>query len=171
MTPTAEQQSIIEAAVGTTDSLLIPLSQGLSTIIDAADYNRLMSINTKWFAHKSRYTHYAECKLNGRVIRMHRIIMNAPEGMEVDHKDKNGLNNKKENLRVVTSTENKQNKRNYSNNRSGVQGVYFAITARGRKYWHAQITRDGRQKLIGRFLTRDEAIKARLEAENAYSDE
>lgn len=41
--------------------------------------------------------------------RMHRLIMGSPGGMEVDHKDRNGLNNTRENLRIVTHAENGQN--------------------------------------------------------------
>lgn len=168
MTPTPEQLSIITAARDTKELVLIPLSQGLYAAIDREDYDLVSK--RKWFAHLSRKVYYAESKEKGKTIKMHRLIMNAPPGMEVDHLNRDGLDNRKANLRVVTATENKQNKGIYNNNKSGTPGVYHSIRTRGRKPWHAQITRNGRQVLIGRFLTKEEAIAARKEAENAYAN-
>lgn len=169
--PTPEQQLIIDAAVNTSDkpSRLIPLTQGLFATIDAEDYDMLMAINTKWFAHKCRRTFYAETKVNGVAVKMHRVIMNAPKYREVDHKDHDGLNNRKKNLSVVTQGENKQNKQVYLNNKSGVPGVYMRKLKRGKQFWRAQFTRNGVQHFLGNFYTKEEAIKARLEAERDAS--
>lgn len=150
----------------------LELSQGLFALIDWEDYARLMEVNVKWFAHQSRKTFYAETKLPKRrgVIKMHRFLMDCPNGMEVDHINRNGLDNRKANLRIVTQAINKQNKGIYSNNTSGVPGVYYCVRGRGQRHWHAQITRDKVQRLLGDFLTKEEAIACRLETERAYAD-
>lgn len=147
------------------------LTQGLFALIDWEDYRRLMEINVKWFAHSSRKRFYAETKIKGhKIVKMHRFLMDCPEGLEVDHINRNGLDNRKVNLRIVTQAVNKQNKGIYSNNTSGVPGVFYCVRGRGQRHWHAQITRDKIQRLLGDFLTKEEAIACRLEAERAYAN-
>lgn len=144
-------------------TVLLPLKHGISTLIDAEDEERITNYGN-WFAHQSRYVFYVENKQNRVVTKLHRFLMLPDEGLVVDHKNRNGLDNRKTNLRSVSTTVNSQNKRRRIDNDSGVPGVYFS-EGRGRKHWHAQITRFGEQRLIGRFLTKEEAIQARLEAE------
>ena len=83
---------------------LIKLSQGLSTMVDDKDFEALNEF--KWFAQKVKNTFYAGRnmpRVNGRqkTAYMHREIMNTPAEMETDHRDRNGLNNQRENLRVA----------------------------------------------------------------------
>jgi hypothetical protein len=129
-----------------------------------------MSFERKWYAHKSHQTFYAVCKKDGRQVKMHREIMQCPFFLEIDHINRNGLDNRKINLRQVTTAENLQNKRPYKNNKSGTPGVFYLDTGRGQKHWNAQFTRDGKQHFLGRFLTKEEAIAARLEAERVYAN-
>ena len=87
----------------------IPLSRGLVTMVDDSDYEWLSQ--WKWFARKSRDTYYAyrNGKRNGTkrpMIIMHREIMQTPDGMQTDHKDWNGLNNQRHNLRNCTADQN-----------------------------------------------------------------
>jgi hypothetical protein len=144
----------------------IPLTQGLFALVDDEDFEFLTTYG-KWFAHKCRRTYYAETKVKGVAVKMHRLLLSLLPGdpIQADHRDHNGLNNQKENLFYVTHAENMQNKQTYRNNKSGTPGVYYKITAKGRKYWHAQITHNKKQRLIGRFLTQEEAVEARLKAE------
>lgn len=58
-------------------------------------------------------------------IYMHRLILNAPKGMQVDHRDNDGLNNQDENIRLCTQAENLRNKGKQKNNTSGFNGVYW----------------------------------------------
>ena len=76
----------------------IPLTRGLFAIVDARDYERL-SRHT-WFAEGTAQNCYAVRKQNGRSIKMHREITNAPDHLVVDHIDSNGLNNRRANLRL-----------------------------------------------------------------------
>jgi HNH endonuclease len=84
-------------------------------------------------------------------------------GAEVDHKDTNPLNNAIWNLRLATSTEQKQNKKVQSNNRCGLKGAYYHACHHGKK-WRSQIKidEDGKKRLIflGYFLTAEEAHAA-----------
>lgn len=90
----------------------IRLSPAILTAVDDADYKELLKY--KWHAHKGGdkgqpYT--ARSERNGKnvkTIRMHRQIMNCPDGMEVDHLDGDRLNNTRSNLEIVTEAENKQ---------------------------------------------------------------
>jgi hypothetical protein len=70
-----------------------------------------------------------------------------PDG-QIDHIDRNKLNNRIDNLRVVTNAENQHNQGIKSNNTSGFQGVTWSAQ---KKKWHARITIDGRQKHLGFF--------------------
>lgn len=84
-------------------------------------------------------------------------------GAEVDHRDTDPLNNAIGNLRLATSTEQKQNKKVQSNNRSGLKGAYFHACRKGKK-WRSQIRVDegGIKRLIflGYFHTEQLAHEA-----------
>lgn len=75
-----------------------------------------------------------------KFVRMHRMIMNAPEGLVVDHIDRNGLNNQKENLRLCTRQQNNCNSKKRWNNQSGYKGVHKACKG----YWEAAISVNGK---------------------------
>ena len=90
------------------------------------------------------------------------------KGKNYDHIDRNPLNNQKENLREATSQQNAQNRTLYSNNTSNVMGVSFEMD---RHQWRAQLRKDGEHKLNERFNTKEDAIKARLQAEVKYCGE
>ncbi len=84
-------------------------------------------------------------------------------GAEVDHRDTNPTNNAIGNLRLATSTEQKQNKKVQSNNRSGLKGAYYHACHKGKK-WRSQIKVDGNGKkrliFLGYFHTALEAHAA-----------
>ncbi len=75
----------------------IPLTQGKVAIVDAEDYAWLSQ--HKWYLQKKGGNSYAVRRENGKMIRMHREIMQTPEGLVVDHKDGCGLHNRKCNMR------------------------------------------------------------------------
>ena len=92
-----------------------------------------------------------------KTLRMHRVIMNVPEGLEVDHLDGNGLNNQKLNLRIVCRRENCQNLHIVKS--SKYPGVSWHCHpglmggARGARPWVARIRVGGVQKILGSFKT------------------
>lgn len=94
---------------------------------------------------------YFESKLNKKPFKVHRVIFLMHNGYlpeHVDHIDGNRSNNKIENLRAATPSQNKANQIIYKNNTSGVKGVYFK-----HKKWGAQISYSGKRKYLGLFDT------------------
>lgn len=94
-----------------TQPLTIPLSGGAVALVSPEDYERVSQFS--WSVCRGRYTSYAYRNewMNGRQrgIQMHRFIAGAGKGEEVDHKDRNGLNNTRENLRLCSKSQNHAN--------------------------------------------------------------
>ena len=101
---------------------------------------------------------------NNSNLLMHRLILNVLDDQEVDHINHNTNDNRKENLRIVTRSQNQMNASLRSNNTSGVTGVYFDNTY---GYWVSKIQQD----VLGHFADFDEAVKMRKEAEKIYFGE
>ncbi len=134
---------------------LIPLTQGKFTIVDGEDYERLSKY--KWHVINAPRTSYAGRHVKGRVVRMHRQILNGPGHLFVDHRDNNGLNNRRSNLRPCTNTENTRNRRGVRNTSSRYKGVYWS------KYhnkFKACINADGKRYHLGHFKSEIAAAKA-----------
>ena len=85
-----------------------------------------------------------------------------------DHIDRNPLNNRKDNLRQATITENARNRSRYKNNTSGFIGVFWD---KKKSKWCANIAVDKKHKHLGYFNNKNDAIKVRLEAEAKYFKE
>jgi hypothetical protein len=104
---------------------LIPLTQELFAQVDDEDFKYLNQ--WKWYAHRDGKTYYARRQISTKgirkMLRMHREIMNTPESMEVDHRDHNGLNNQKSNLRNCTRRQNGYNLP--ARGKSKYLGVYY----------------------------------------------
>jgi HNH endonuclease/AP2 domain len=89
---------------------------------------------------------------------MHRAILGAQPGQMVDHRNHDTLDNRRENLRFCSYSENAQNSRKHSNNTSGFKGVsWYARSNR----WVAYINLNGKRIHIGYVRDKDEAILAR----------
>lgn len=151
----------------------IPLSKGLVAIVDAADYQWLSK--WKWCAFKAPHqnTYYAMRKERmpdgkRRTVRMHRSIMDASADQEIDHKDGNGLNNTRGNLRIATHQQNACNRRLPSHNTSGHRGVSWAKFC---QKWQARIQIDGKKKNLGYFATLEEAAQAYNKAAKEFHGE
>src|ERR1044071_4759066 len=96
---------------------LIPLSKGLFAKIDDDD---LALVNQhRWYENAG----YAKAYYQGKRIRMHRLIMKAPDGIQIDHRDTDKLNNEKSNLRFCTVTQNNRNVKLHKRNPTGYKGV------------------------------------------------
>lgn len=96
-------------------------------------------------------------------ILMHRVIMNAPKGVEVDHIDGNSLNNQKKNLRLCSRSENMRNQSSKKNNATGIKGVGLV---RGR--FRARIKIYGKKIHLGYFLKLKDAAHAYNAASRKY---
>ena len=154
----------IAAALAQGDKLL-PLSQNKFAIVDAADYNRLNKY--KWCLSKIPRTNYALTRIKARRVKgkltkrkamlMHRFILNAPRHLVVDHKNHNGLDNRKQNLRLCTRAENNRNRRTFRKGTSKYKGVSWD---KKRKLFLAAIRCNGKYYNLGRFKSEIEAAKA-----------
>ena len=129
----------------------IPLTRGLHALVDAEDYEWLNQY--QWYAAISnRGIFYARRNSPDGVVSMHRLIMQAPEGMVVDHINGNGLDNRRCNLRICTQYENALNSRPRADAKSRFKGVYPHHNK-----WKARV--GGRY--LGLFDDEVEAAKAR----------
>src|SRR5690349_9172361 len=81
-----------------------------------------MPSNGRYYAHRGDYS---KGPLFRKTIMLHRFIMNAPEGMEVDHINGDGLDNRRVNLRLVTKTENLRSRKTFKSNKTGYKGVVY----------------------------------------------
>ena len=135
----------------------IPLTQDKFTIVDDEDYSRICMF--KWCANQSRNTFYAisdsiKQKKKTRII-MHRLIMNAQKGVQIDHKDGNGLNNRKNNLRFANSSQQRQNSRTHRKTTSKFKGVCFD---KNKKLWCVRTCINYKRIYLGYF--KDETAAA-----------
>jgi hypothetical protein len=146
----------------------IQLTQGKVTQVSDHRFEYLNQ--WKWQAHKLyRYNKwYATRNENGKEIRMHRVITNAPDGMDVDHIDNDGLNNQDENLRVCTHAQNLANQGTQKRNTSGYKGVAWH---KGNKMWQANITLNGKPASVGYSKDIIEAAKMYDSAAEKYQGE
>lgn len=140
----------------------IALTRGKVAIVDDDDFKRLGQY--KWCAFPAYGNWYAGRSIRSNIknrkqefVLMHRIIMNAEKGMQVDHKNGNGLDNRRCNIRFCSKTENQRNKRILKSNTSGYKGVY--LDKRTGK-WYAQINVCYKKRRLGLFDTKECAALA-----------
>lgn len=130
------------------DIAYVPLTRGYEALIDVEDINLVADYN--WRAIIRGHTVYArrnEPKTK-KAIYLHRAIIFAPKGFQVDHKDRNGLNNRKRNLRIVTQSENQMNREGFKNNKSGFKGVFWCAS---QSKWRSRIQIYGEKIHLGYF--------------------
>jgi len=136
----------------------IPLTKGYVAIVDDEDYQPLSKYS--WIAHVNgghvcaiRSTH-----VNGKSVnlRMHRVIMNAPRELEIDHVNGDPLDNRKSNLRLCTHQQNCHNFRKYKG-KSRYKGVY---PIKGSIKWGSQLRCGDTCYTLGRFMAEEEAAHA-----------
>lgn len=152
------------------DIAYVPLTKGYEAKIDIADAELVGGFN--WCADVSHKTVYAIRKdYSGgkpKTIIMHRMLMGFPNGMDVDHKDCNGLNNIRSNLRRATKSQNRHNQKIRKSNSSGYKGVSWDNEA---KKWRAQIKINRKVKNLGRYENPAEAHAAYCEASKKFHGE
>lgn len=137
----------------------IKLTQGKFAIVDDEDYEKLILFNwqttmrnNKWYVKRGDYS---ISKIIPTSIHMHRQIMNAPNGFDVDHINGNPLDNRKCNLRICTRSQNLFNRTKTLKNTTGYKGVNIQ---NGRPI--AKINFNRHRVFLGYFNTIEEAAKA-----------
>lgn len=132
--------------------VVVTLTKGMSAMIDECDLPLVE--DHSWCIQKGVY---AATEIEGKTVYMHRLILDAPQGMSVDHINGDTLDNRRSNLRIVTHTQNSRNRTKVNkNNTSGYMGV---SASRGK--WYAQIMADGKNVYLGTFACPIEAAVAR----------
>ena len=135
-------------------------------LIDLEDADKVK--NYKWRINDKGYVITDIVGGLGGKTRLHRLIMDCPDDMVVDHINHNKLDNRKSNLRICTQQQNCTNKSKTSKNTSGAVGVCWE---KRRKKWFAQITHNQKNIFLGYYNTKEEATEARKQAEIEYFGE
>lgn len=138
---------------------IIPLTNGGECLVDDADFEFVSQ--WRWRKLPSGHVYRSESirksigSWTKRAHYLHRVLMDAPKGMLVDHEDLNPLNNQRSNLRLATKSQNNANSEPRKNNPSGYKGVYPYF-----KRWRAQIKTSGKTINLGHYDTPIEASEA-----------
>jgi hypothetical protein len=140
----------------------IPLTQGKVALVDDNDYGIVSK--HKWYCHHG----YAVGWVEKKKILMHRFIMKAKPTDEVDHRNGNRIDNRRENLRFCNRSQNKANVGPNSNNKAGYKGVYWS---KPHKKYRAKIGVMGKNISLGLFIDPKEAALAYNEAAKKYFGE
>jgi hypothetical protein len=136
----------------------IPLTQGQVALVDTGDYDFLMQWKWAYFRTKTGKTGYAgRSAPNSTYLYMHRIILDAPKGVQVDHKDLNGLNNIRANLRFCTPSQNSQNRAKDSRCSSQYKGVSWHKSS---GLWFACLNISHKRHYLGYFRSEIDAAIA-----------
>lgn len=131
----------------------IPVGHKHYALIDDEDFEVIGQMGWHMrgeYAVHSKYRYPA----NPGTLSMHKLILDSPEGMKVDHINGNCLDNRRANLRVATHSQNMMNRRTNTNTKSGLKGVTFDS-----RYgcWQARIGINGKRITLGSFKTKEEA--------------
>lgn len=134
---------------------IIKLLHGEETLVDTEDYEELNQY--KWSLSSHGYAS-RPITVDGKKtsVSMHRQINKTPDGFQTDHINRNRLDNRKENLRTVTWSENQLNTGLRTDNTSGEKG----ISKKGNK-WQVHLRRDKKRYFLGNFDTMKEAVIVR----------
>ncbi len=149
----------------------IHLSKNYYAIVDDEDFDILNKY--KWHLHKRKTVNYARTTITIKFkkylkIQMHRLILNAPDYLQVDHINHDGLDNRKLNLRLCTPSENSRNQRGKNGYTNKYKGVYWIPKI---NKWYSIISNNGKQVFLGAFEKEFDAAKAYNNAALIYHKE
>jgi len=137
--------------------------KGEDFYFDLEDFNSI-----KDYCWRLDKDNYVVTDLNDKHIKMHRLVMNCPDDMDIDHRFHIHYDNRKSGLRIVTTSQNCMNRGLHSNNTSGVTGVCWH---KNNEKWMVQINIDGKPTNLGYFSNLEDATKVRKVAEEKYYKE
>ena len=138
----------------------IELTQGLFALVNEEDFEYLNK--EKWCAMNLKKADkiYAVRRHKNKIVYMHRVILNPEKGMVIDHIDRNGLNNTRDNIRACTPSQNQANRRVWIKKTSS----RFLGVIKHQNGWLSSITKNRIRMTIGCFKDEIEAAKAYNEA-------
>lgn len=146
----------------------IKLTQGKVALVDDEDFEFLNQ--WKWCFHIGYATRNAVLKDGGKrkTIRIHRVVLNCPDDLQVDHINHDTLDNRKENLRLCTVKQNSGNQRGHSKSSSGYRGVSWIVQ---HEKWAAQLVENHNHHFLGYYDDKEEAARAFDKASKLYYGE
>jgi len=148
---------------------LIPLTQGQFAMVDDDDYDELSKFKWQVYTSKRHIMYAIRTTPDDKTVYMHRSILKITDRyLFTDHRDHNGLNNQKDNLRKATMAENNANRRRFKKGTSIYRGVWFDSYY---GVYKVQISENGRKVHLGRFKNEIDAAKAYNEAAIKYHKE
>jgi len=119
----------------------------LSLFIDKEDLERVLKVG--WYVRKPKQVFYCFGRgMDNKICSIHRFILNFPDCKIIDHKDRNGLNNRKSNLRLATASQNAANSIASSKKKVPWKGVSLIIK---KNLYAVQLVKDGVIRTFGRF--------------------
>lgn len=138
---------------------------------DDGDFEFLSAF--RWYLLRGSRINYAHGLVSESIVknkrpRMHRVLMQPPKGMIVDHINSNGLDNRRCNLRLCTNRQNVQNQRILREGSSKYKGVYWD---KENSKWRASIVVNSKRLALGRFKNEIEAAIIYDEAAEKYFGE
>lgn len=140
-------------------SVRIPLHSrkypDLFAIVDEADAELVNQYRWNPLRHKSGF--YATARESQKTVYLHRLIVGFPEGQEVDHANRDGLDNRRSNLRVCSRSGNTSNRARMKSNTTGFVGVEYRANGR----FQAAVWVNYHKVSLGTFDTAEDAARAR----------
>lgn len=140
----------------------IKLSKGKVAVVDDADFQLVSKY--KWSVSQNnssssgkKVLFYAVTTINRKTTYMHRLIALPPTGLQVDHRNHDTLDNRRQNLRVCSRTQNQANRETLPQKKSRFRGVHWN---RENRNWVAHIKVNQKGKHLGAFSEEGEAAKA-----------
>jgi hypothetical protein len=136
---------------------MLILTKGGPVLADTADYYILKDYH--WHVYEN--PGYAEARVGNHTVYMHRLLIQPPPNLETDHKDGKRTNNKRSNLRAVTTSVNQLNRQRCNRGRKDPSSPIGVIYRSKRNKWEAQIQINSKYYYIGSFQTKEDAVAAR----------
>lgn len=145
----------------------IELTRGYSTEVDTEDFELLSQ--WKWmygangYAVRDEYLGKVDGKYQHRTVLMHRVILDAPNGLDIDHINHNKLDNRRKNLRIATRSQNRANVGTRRRLHGELpMGVTYNTSVRGKQPYGARVCQNGKSYFLGYFYTLEAAREAYL---------
>lgn len=149
----------------------VPLKNGLYAIIDEDDYKFISYF--RWSIRECPHTTYAFCNIRDQDMKwttcsMHRFIMSSPKGLIIDHINHDGLDNRKDNLRICSAAENVRNSRGKRIRKHKYKGIRWN---KGSNKWESKIVFNRKEIYLGGFDSPELAAKAYNSGATKYHGE
>ena len=124
------------------------------TVVDDCDYAEISKY--RWLLTPQGYARNSN-RIEGKRQLLHRIILKTPQNLQTDHINCDKLDNRRENLRIATHSQNSANGMNCRGGTSQYKGVYWD---KEKRKWCATIRINNKQKYIGRYKSEEQAARA-----------